>query len=263
MRKFFLRRRPASAGHLAFVCNICGVLASAELMQVADRGSHTCNNCKSSNRFRSIIAALQERLFGNISPLSEWQIRKEIAGLGMTDSPVYSKLLREKFNYINTFFHTDPYLDITDPDPHFLSRFDFVISSDVLEHVCPPIKVAFKNLRSLLRPSGLLVLTVPFGRDGDTVEHFPDLYQFEIVGSGNERQLVNISRTGEKQTFHNLVFHGGEGTTLEMRVFTESGVLKYLRDSGFHKIQIHTRWLPQWGIVHSQPFSLPITAIAL
>lgn len=258
-----LHQQSIPAGHLIFVCNICGARSSAELTHVVDRGLATCSNCKSSNRFRSVVAALQERLFNEVMPLTHLQSRKEITGLGMTDSRVYSKLLEQKFNYTNTFYHAEPYLDITDPHPSFRDRFDFVISSDVMEHVRPPIEVAFRNLRSLLRPSGLLVLTVPFVREGDTVEHFPNLYQFEILGDGEERHVVNITRNGKKEIFRNLVFHGGKGATLEMRLFSESGLLKLLRDSGFRDIEIHQRVLPQWGIVHFHLKSLPITAFAV
>jgi Methyltransferase domain len=258
-----LRRRSSPAGQLIFVCNICGARACADLLQILDRGSQTCSKCNSSNRFRSLIAALQERLFDEVSPLKNWRVRKDIAGLGMSDSPVYSVGPAKKFNYMNTFFHTEPFLDISSPDAQFHDRFDFVISAEVLEHVRPPIDMAFKGLRLLLKPRGLLVLTVPFGQQADTIEHFPDLYRFEIIGVGSERELINFTPKGEKQIYRNLVFHGGKGATLEMRVFSESALLKLLKDSGFHEIQIHNRWLPQWGIVHSHPFSLPITAIAL
>lgn len=180
----------------------------------------------------------------------------------MSDEPVYSTLLEQKFNYLNTFYHKEPYLNITDPDPQFHKRHDFVISSDVMEHVPRPIDSAFRNLRSLLRPSGLLVLTVPFTRNPDTIEHFPDLYRFEILGGGKDRRLVNTTRDGGKQVFDKLIFHGGEGATLEMRLFSEAALLRLLREGGFGDIRIHSRWLPEWGIIYASPLSLPITAIA-
>ena len=250
------------AGHLVFVCNICGASTSADLARVVDREVPTCSECKSSIRFRSLVAALQERLFDNVTPLKDLPGRKELEGLGLSDDPVYSRFLEEKFNYINTFYDGEPCLDITDPSPHYLHRFDFVISSDVMEHVAPPVEVAFRNLHSLLRPSGLLVLTVPFGLQRDTIEHFPGLHKFEILGRGKDRYLVNITRDGERQEFHNLVFHGGRGAPLEMRLFSETTLLKQLQKSGFRDIKIHAGFLPHWGIVNRWRFSLPITAIA-
>ena len=180
----------------------------------------------------------------------------------MSDEELYSTVLERKFSYTNTFFHMEPYLDITNPPSVFQNRFDFVISAEVMEHVPPPIDIAFRNLRSLLRSSGLLVFSVPFTDATETVEHFPDLHRFKIVGSGSDRYLVNVTRTGEKQLFRDLIFHGGKGATLEMRVFSQTGLLKLLEDSGFRDIRIHSTLLPKWGIVHPHPFSVPLTALA-
>jgi hypothetical protein len=74
---------------------------------------------------------------------------------------------------------------------------------------------------------------------------------------------VNITRHGEKQIFDNLIFHDGQGATLEMRSFSESGLLALLRSAGFHKLKIHSQSLPECGIVNLKPFSFPISAIAV
>jgi SAM-dependent methyltransferase len=208
------------------------------------------------------MAALQERLFHEVTPLTNLPIRKDLEGVGMSDEELYSRILEEKFTYLNTFFHTEPRLDIASPPERFLSRFHFVVCADVMEHVRPPIDTAFRNLRSLLKPGGLLVLSVPFGLEGDTVEHFPDLNDYKILGKGKDRYLVNVSEDGQTKVFHNLVFHGGKGETLEMRLFSRAGLLRLLETSGFHDIQIHSQSMPQWGIVNRSLFSLPITAIA-
>ena len=165
----------------------------------------------------------------------------------MSDEELYSKILEEKFTYTNTFFHQEPHLDIKDPRPDLRGRFNFVICAEVMEHVPPPMHIAFKNLNSLLRPGGLLILSVPYTNEAETLEHFPELHRFEILGSREGRYLVNTTEDGRQQTYHNLVFHGGKGTTLEMRVFSRTGVLKMLKDSGFREIQIHSESLPEWG----------------
>ena len=180
----------------------------------------------------------------------------------MSDEELYSKLLEEKFSYTNTFFHDEPYLDITNPPPNLSGRFDFVICAEVMEHVPPPIERAFKNLHALLRPGALLVFSVPYTDQDETLEHFPELYRFEILGGAKERYLVNTTREGRTQTFRDLVFHGGRGATLEMRVFSRTGVLKVLEGSGFCDIHIHSERVPEWGIVHPHQYSLPITARA-
>ena len=262
LKNFSFLPRPVPDGHLAFTCNICGTRTSADLGSILDRELPTCHACDSSIRFRSLMAALLERLFHEVRPLNQLQERKDLQGVGMSDEEVYSSLLEKKFAYINTFFHAEPYLDIRNPPSAFRHRFDFLISAEVMEHVPPPIDLAFKNLRSLLRPSGLLVFSAPFTSEKETLEHFPDLHQFEIVGRGNERCLINMTPNGEKQVFRNLVFHGGKGATLEMRVFSQAGVLKLLEDSGFRDIRLHSESLPEWGIVQPHPFSVPITALA-
>jgi SAM-dependent methyltransferase len=247
---------------VTFDCNICGARTSADSNDVLAREKPTCSNCKSSLRFRGVIAALQARLFGEITPLIQLPGKKEIRGLGMSDARSYSMLLEEKFSYINTFYHQEPYLDITNPGSHFKNRFDFVISSDVMEHVHPPVELAFRNLHTLLRPGGVLVLSTPFVLKGRTIEHYPDLYQFEILGSGAERRLINTTRDGRQQVFRDLVFHGGKGATLEMRLFSQPELLKLLQDSAFSDVRIHAKSFPEWGIVYSNPCSLPISAIA-
>jgi len=208
------------------------------------------------------MAALHERLFGKVMPLKEQPMRKDISVVGMSDASVYSELLQAKFDYTNTFFHKQPFLDITKPDPGFQHEFDVVISSDVLEHVAPPVEMAFQGLHSLLRESGLLVLTVPFGLQDENIEHFADLYDYEIVGTGAKRRLMNVTRHGEKQVFSQLCFHGGDGATLEMRIFSQAGLIRLLEASGFHDIRMHSGSLPEWGIVNFTVMSVQITAIA-
>ena len=57
-------------------------------------------------------------------------------------------------------------------------------------------------------------------------EHFPDLFEFQIVEFGQDRVLVNRTRSGSYQVFDNLVFHGGPGFTLEMRVLSIADALR-------------------------------------
>ena len=81
-----------------------------------------------------------------------------------------------KFDYTNTFYHQAPRLDINHPAPNDFGRYDFIISSEVMEHVPQPVEKAFENLYRMLKPDGLLVLTVPYTIDGRTIEHFPQLH---------------------------------------------------------------------------------------
>jgi len=188
--------------------------------------------------------------------------RKNLRGLGLTDWEGYSSALAEKFDYINTYFDQEPRLDIsaTDISPERRAAYDFIISSEVFEHVVPPVGLAFRNVYEMLKPGGLFVLTVPYGLQLATIEHFPELHQFSVVEHNGVYQLDNVTKTGVSQVFTQLVFHGGPGSTLEMRIFAESAVLEHCKTAGFEAITVHK--IPDFrhGIWWPEPWSFPITA---
>ena len=72
--------------------------------------------------------------------------------------------------------------------------------------------------------------------------------------------LVNRTADGRLQTYDNLVFHGGPGSTLEMRVFNESTLRGLLKGAGFESIRIAGEACAEFGIVPDDPWSLPIAA---
>src|SRR5262249_21054043 len=154
-----------------------------------------------------------------------------------SDSDIYALPFAEKFDYLNTFYHCEPRLDIADPPHSMEGRFDFLIASDVFEHVVPPISRAFANARKLLRPGGVFVFTVPFGTMPKTIEYYPDLFDFRIAKEEGEWTLHNRTADGRDQTFTNLVFHGGPGSTLEMRIFSRDGLEREFAQAGFKDIR--------------------------
>jgi len=91
--------RPAiPPGQHAFICNICGVHASAELARILERDAPGSPQYNSTLRFRAMMAALEEELLGTGKPLVRCRKRKDLDGAGLTDSGVYSHLLEEKFS---------------------------------------------------------------------------------------------------------------------------------------------------------------------
>lgn len=244
-------------------CNICGCKLRGEEALWSQREVPSCHVCKSTLRFRSLMAALQLRLHDRPEvALAGAAPDKGITGLGMSDASVYSYWLERKFSYRNTFFHTRPYLDIRNPGSHYLAANDFVISSDVLEHVNAPLDYVFANLHALLRPGGALVFTVPYTLDGQTTEHFPGLHDFEIIGRKSSRQLINRDKDGRETVYSDLCFHGGDGATLELRIFSLPDLLSHLQRAGFKDVRIHSQDYPEWGIVHADKLGAPISAIA-
>ena len=241
---------------IPFICNICGSTNKAKLIDL-DREIPSCI-CGSNVRWRSLIHILSLKLFGTDLALPHFPKSDEV-GVGLSDDGSYAIPLAQKLNYTNTYYHQEPRLDITSiADREGL--FDFIISSDVFEHVPPPVQIVFRNSYQLLRPGGLLILTVPYTKEPDTVEHFPELYDYRLIEKDNSHILQNTTRDGQTQVFDNLIFHGGTGETLEMRRFSESSVVRELETAGFGEIKIHNEPALYHGIYHLQDWALPISA---
>jgi len=68
-----------------------------------------------------------------------------------------SRPLAEKFDYRKTFYYQEPRLDISDAKlaRNLIDSSDFIIFSDVFEHLVPPISRAFKNVRKILSPGAV------------------------------------------------------------------------------------------------------------
>ncbi len=254
-----LERQRGDQGQMThFRCNVCGRRSSVGETRL-NRELVSCVR-GSSVRQRALIHVLSLELFGESLALPDFPHRTNLIGIDMSGAATYAEGLARKLGYTNTYLHRSPRLDITNPAPDWLGHCDFVISSDVFEHVAPPVGRAFDNTLSVLKPGGLFVLTVPYAKAGDNIEHFPELHDWHIEELDGRRILKNMTADGRSQQFDNLIFHGGEGETLEMRVFSETGVLGELRRAGFTDILIHDEPCMAHGIIWPQNWSLPISA---
>ena len=244
-------------GH--FLCNICGTGNKAAL-DPNNREEATCLGCRSSMRFRAIVLALSRALFGMDLSLRQFPVLKSIRGLGISDSDVYSGRLETHFNYTNTFHDREPSFDLTQPRQEEFGKYDFVICSDVLEHIPYPVESGFQTLVRLLKPHGVLILTAPYTLESATVEHFPGVRRTALVEIDGRMVLVSRSADGRYEIFDDLVFHGGHGATLERRVFSESDLRAGLAAAGLASVRFEVTGSRQFGVDFSYPWSLPIIA---
>ena len=242
-----------------FLCNICGsenVVPPARL----EREARSCSGCGSSVRLRAVIHVLSTELFGRSLPLLEFPQRKDLVGAGMTDPDGYAMGLARTFSYTNTYYHQEPRLDITAPGVPWEGSLDFLICSEVFEHVPPPVSLAFDNLRRIMKPGGVVVFTVPYTKADRTVEHFPDLCEYRIAVENGRHVLRNRTRDGREQAFERLVFHGGPGETLEMRVFGEADLVREFRRAGFAEVKVYREPCAEYGIYWRSDEGLPVSA---
>lgn len=258
------RRTEAEAepGTLAFTCNVCGAQCRARLDSLEREAAH-CPGCDATMRHRAVVHLLSTALFGRGLCIDAFPASaRALTGIGMSDAERYATRLARRLAYTNTYYHKAPRLDVLDPPPGYRERFRFIVSSDVLEHVAPPIATAFANLHAMLAAGGTLVLTVPFAVEGDTVEHFPELHDYRIVRRDGTPVLLNRTIDGRLQEYRDLVFHGGPGSTLEMRLFSEGALRRHLHEAGFRDVRVHREPVLEHGICWRHPWSVPITAVA-
>jgi SAM-dependent methyltransferase len=254
-----LRQEIDSREKVDFHCNVCGAACAAP-MDALQREKPSCRRCGSTVRTRTIVHLLTTELFGRSMSIPELPMRRDLVGIGLSDSANYAGRLAEKLGYTNTFFHMEPQLDITAVPERLTARYDFIISSDVFEHVAPPVSRAFVNARRLLKPHGVFVFSVPYTLDPETREHYPELHNYQIVETDGEWRLENRTADGRRQVFQDLVFHGGPGSTLEMRLFSRSSLIREFSAAGFAGVRIAEEPRLDYGIVWREPWSIPMVA---
>ena len=244
-----------------FTCNICGAICSVDCpLSNLPRDEPTCP-CGSTVRFRWIVHALSVELFGKSRTLPSFPELREIRGIGMSDwSGIAEPLHYQKFDYKNTFYHQEPRLDIMDENSGESESYDFIVSSEVFEHVPPPAQLAFNNLFRLLKPRGFAVFSTPWAPDGHTREHFPLLHDWQIANLRSGPVLVNRTVNGELQAMDDIVFHGGADETLEMRLYSKNDLEQHFRTAGFEDVEVAQMKVSRKYGIYWEPWSRGIVA---
>jgi hypothetical protein len=267
LRRIGLARGAAGAGAatatdtdaVAFRCNLCGA-ANRVPHRALDRERPSCAICDSNVRFRAIGRLVVRETIGQDCALPDLPRAKRWRGLGLSDADAYALPFADKFDYVNTYYHAEPRLDIANADVARFGGRDFIVASDVFEHVAPPVARAFANARALLNDGGKLIFTVPFSFEADTVEHFPELHEWTIAEHDGRWRLINRTVDGRTTMHENLVFHGGPGSTLEMRLFSMAALLREFERAGFARVRIADEPCQSFGIRWPDPWSVPMVA---
>ena len=238
----------------SFICNICGTFNAVQ-HYASEPASCACG---SNVRCRALIHLLSTELFGRSLVLRDFPRLKAIRGLGMTDKSCYAQILADKFDYTNTYYDREPRMDFSQPHEHLWRQYDFILSSDVFEHLAPPVHLGFEEVHRLLNATGFFVATIPCSQTDEAREHFPELHRYRVVLLGDTPVLINRRRDGQLELREDLVFHGGVGATLEMRQFGLPAWRSHLLTAGFQEVDFFMDDLPDIGIVFDSDVSQPL-----
>jgi len=200
---------------------------------VPGRESMQCDRCGSTWRARAMVLGVLQSLGHLNTTLSDVQEDWSIRGLGTSDDIKIAKKLGNKFDYVNTYYHKGPKLDLTDVDPQWRENARFVICSDVLEHIPPPTNIALEGLYSLVALGGAAIVSIPYGNTETSNEFYPNLDRYEI----QDNQVVWHDTMGQRHVDTNPEFHGGAGQTLSFRVWSLSRFEEALLSVGFSRVE--------------------------
>ena len=218
-----------------FFCSAC-LLPSATKKSPDLRESFNCLWCGCTSRERAVLLGVHWAVIRSVLGLRHGKLNLIGISDGHRTEVILKKIYRNKYRSYN--YHQEPFLDITSVSNVGIHGTASVICcSEVLEHVAPPINLAFSGLFSILKPGGILILSVPHSQVGEGhVEHFPILTQIEVT-VGSIPTLKGIDEQGNSREFSDLTFHGGVGATLEFRIFSEDSLVDALHKAGFVKLR--------------------------
>lgn len=239
-------------------CPICGNSYTINTNWNAREG-HLCGSCTASGRSQAIAFMVSKYVFGNETPLAKQDKRTDLKVIGLSDGQIYAQPLSKICDYTNSYYHQEPYLDITNPPDHYLNSFDALISADVFEHVFGDPCHPFRGANRILKPGGHLILTVPFVNQGGYQEHYPGMVGYESKQMNGQWVAEIEYANGYVEIDEKPKFHGGPGKTLEVRLFNRKRLREELEWAGFEDITFHDENLPHHGINWSVA-SRPITA---
>jgi hypothetical protein len=213
-----------------FTCIICGLRSGSSL---PGREGMACFRCGATWRARAMVLGVLQSLGYLNTTLSDVGEDLSIRGLGTSDDEKFAIKLANKFDYVNTFYHKGPVLDLTNIEPRWRECAHFVTCSDVLEHIPPPTNIALEGLYSLVAPGGAAIVSIPYTTADTSIEFYPNLDRYEI----QDNQVVWHDTMGQRHVDTNPEFHGGAGQTLSFRAWSLSRFEEALLSAGFSRVE--------------------------
>lgn len=122
------------------------------------------------------------------------------------------------------------------------------------------VSTGFCHTGRLAEATGFLVLTVPYSLEPGTLEHYPELAESAFAATNGRTVLVGRSSDGGHHVFDERTFHGGAGSTLERRIFSDAGIRKGLAAPGFLVVHFDSVGNRGFAVDLSAPCSLPVIA---
>lgn len=187
-------------------CNICGW---TDRFLRLDRGREgtICRNCGSTSRNRAVAFVLA-RVLDEDQAVFRWTYRLSTRMLESSARGALAMYFRMKFDYYGTEFDPARIAEGTHPREyadfqklHYdEDTFDFVVASDVFEHIRRDAD-AVREVERVLKPGGYLILTVPYDHE--------------------RAQTIQRVDTSGPADVHLLPpqYHGGGGHTLAYREY--------------------------------------------
>lgn len=243
---------------LTFTCNCCATRISSIPFDELDRETGACPTCGANVRHRSILALLSIEIFGKPLDLARWPENRAFVCANVGDIGNAKDRLAQKVTFVEPPIDAshEPFLRLNGMPKGMTGTADAVVCSEVLQHVVP-FRGTLAWLNKLLKPGGLLILTVPYGFE-PTKEFFPKLHQWTVVHRKDGSQLRNVTADGKVETFDRLQPHGGG--RIAARLFGLADLRDAMKKAGYADVTVAGADNLQFGIQYRYPWGLPITA---
>lgn len=216
-----------------WTCIVCGERHAAVPDDVRREGAF-CSGCTSTLRNRATVLALMYGLAHEPRPISDLPEDWSRRGVGCSDHFATASRLPTRLSYTNTYHQRFPKIDILDPPEDLLrDGVEFVICSNVMEHVEPPHAYGYAGLYAMLRPGGFAVVSLPVFDQPATVEHYPGMTSYELLDGPVVRW---VDAHGDQHIDADPEMHEGEGLVLAFRRFAPADEQNALYAAGFTSV---------------------------